>query len=100
MSSSPLPDKLGIYLRPVECGVWLSAESTYVVALGDTGKMLTAVASLITAPHHLSQNTLQVCVHTILTAALTIVSLARPSQESPASETTLTMHLSASRACI
>ena len=51
-------------LSSVACGCLLSL----VVALGDTGKMLTAVASLITAPHHLSQNTLQVCVHTILTA--------------------------------
>ena len=32
----------------------------------------------------------------LASCALTIVSLARPSQESPASETTLTMHLSAS----
>lgn len=43
-------------LSSVACSCLLSL----VVALGDTGKMLTALASMITAPSHLTQSTLQV----------------------------------------
>ena len=50
---------LCIDLSSVACSCLLSL----VVALGDTGKMLTAISSLITAPTHLTQSTLQVATH-------------------------------------
>ncbi|CAI8051400.1 E3 ubiquitin-protein ligase MYCBP2 [Geodia barretti] len=58
MVVEPVPpdNELAADLSSVACGCLLSL----VVALGDTGKMLTAVSSLITAPHHLTQNTLQI----------------------------------------
>ena len=61
MVSEPVPsdNQLAVDLSSVASACLLSL----VVALGDTGKMLSAVAAMLTAPAEYSLGTVQVCVY-------------------------------------